>query len=430
MSERSIRSRIPRLRLPDYVERLLSTFEENGYEAYVVGGAVRDVLRGADHINDYDVTTNALPEETKKLFSGYMIYETGIKHGTVTVNVDGNMVEVTTFRTDGEYTDSRHPDKVTFTKNIEEDLARRDFTVNAMALALDGRLVDPFDGVYDIASGVIRAVGDPEKRFSEDALRIMRAYRFSAKLCYEIDEDTLLASQKCSKGLENISRERIGVEWNKLLTSTFCSKALLRMKKYGIFDVIFPKVAVEPDFLAKIETLPEEFCVRCAAFLKNVRIEELSTAADRICLKNSELAAIKAILEALSQIRDGAVEDTRLFAYEYGDRAYFAALIASREGSADLDFAREVNDALHGGLVIKSRSDVCAVGEDLINAGAYDRSLLSPIFSLIITKIVCGTLKNEKTAILNELPLILEEIDADRRCDPVSWRKMSKYRIK
>ncbi len=430
MSERSIRDRIPYIKLPAYVKKALEMFEDNGFEAYVVGGAVRDLLRGAEDINDYDITTNALPEETKKVFSGYMIYETGIKHGTVTVNLDGNMLEVTTFRTDGEYTDSRHPDKVTFTRNIVEDLARRDFTVNAMALSLDGTLVDPFGGVYDLADGVICAVGEPEKRFTEDALRIMRAFRFSAKLCYEIEENTLMATQKCANGLNNISRERIGVEWEKLLTSTFCARPLSYMKRYGILDVIFPSVDVDACFLPKIEQLPVSYCVRCAAFLKNVPPDAVASAAERICLKNVDLNVIRAVLAALSDIRSNNVRQINLFAYEYGVNAYYAALIAMLEGSASMDFCRELKKITERGLPIRSRSDLPVCGDDLILAGVPNRSWLSPAFSLIITKVVCGGLENEKTAILKELPSIVREIESDVTSDPVSWRKMRKYSIK
>lgn len=430
MSERSIRDRIPYIKLPKYVKKALKMFEDNGFEAYVVGGAVRDLLRGDEQINDYDITTNALPEETKSVFSGYMIYETGIKHGTVTVNVDGNLLEITTYRTDGEYTDSRHPDKVTFTRNIVEDLARRDFTVNAMALSLDGTLVDPFGGVYDLADGMIRAVGDPEKRFTEDALRIMRAYRFAAKLCYKIDEETLIATQKCAKGLENISRERIGVEWCKLLTSQFCARSLSYIKKCGILEVIFPGVEIATELPQRIEALANDYVLRSAFFFKSVSVNDLSRAAYNICPKNADLDQIRSVLNALSEIRGKSIEQTGLFVYEYGIHAYYAAIIAALEGSSERSFRDEVKKTMESGLPISSRLDLCVMGDDLIDCGVSERSLLSPIFSLIITKVVCGQLKNEKTAILNELPLILAEIELDRKSDPISWRKMDKYRIK
>ena len=429
MSESSIRNRIPYIKLPPYVKKALKMFEDNGFEAYVVGGAVRDLLREAESVNDYDITTNALPEQTKSVFSGYMIYETGIKHGTVTVNLDGNTLEITTFRTDGEYTDSRHPDKVTFTRNIVEDLARRDFTVNAMALSIDGMLVDPFGGVVDLANGVICAVGEPEKRFTEDALRIMRAFRFAAKLCYTIDEETLLATQKCAKGLQNISRERIGVEWEKLITSPFCARSLCYMKKYGIFDVIFPEVETDLKSLSRIEALPNKYTLRCAAFFKNIPAEKLSSAAYSICLKNSDRDGIELILRAYSELIANRKLDLRLFAYQYGIAAYDSSLIAFSEGAVDHHYPSHVKMSLQT-LTITTRTDLDVTGDDIINAGIADRSLISPIYSIIISKVVCGTLKNEKTAILNELPQILAEIESDRLFDSVGWRKMKKYSIK
>ena len=430
MSERTIRARLQEIELPQYVVRVLSIFEDNGYEAYVVGGAVRDLLRGEHNVNDYDVTTNALPEETKRLFSGYMIYETGIKHGTVTVNVDGNMVEITTYRTDGEYADSRHPDNVTFTRNIIEDLARRDFTVNAMALSLDGRLVDPFDGVYDLSNAILRAVGDPSKRFSEDALRIMRLYRFSAQLCFDIEKETLEATQKCAQGLNNISKERIVAEWEKLLTSVFCRKSLDYMYKYGIFDVIFPNVPVSRDLFDRIELMKAHYPWRSALLFKEVPLDELPVAIERICLKKSDFEEITGILTALNELRQNQMEHVNLFAYEYQKYAFFAATIAWMEGSAKFELWREIRYLLEGGLPITSRFGLCVYGGDLIRAGVPDRSWLSPIFSLIIRKVVCEELENERTAIYDELPKMIAEIEQDKRSAPDTWRKMRKYRIK
>ena len=172
--------------LPDNISFVLSRLEEAGYEAYLVGGCVRDPLIGRD-VSDYDVTTSALPSEVEEVFADLRVIETGIKHGTVTVLSDGEPVEITTFRTDGEYTDSRHPESVTFTRNIEDDLARRDFTVNSIAMSKDGRYVDPFGGRADIERRIIKCTGDPDKRFTEDALRIIRALRFASVLGFEID---------------------------------------------------------------------------------------------------------------------------------------------------------------------------------------------------------------------------------------------------
>ena len=169
---------------PEYLKKIINRIELSGHEAFIVGGALRDAMLGRE-VNDYDVTTSALPFEIAEIFSDLHVIETGLKHGTVTVVADGHPVEITTYRVDGDYKDSRHPDGVRFTKRIEDDLARRDFTVNAMAYNDRRGLVDLFFGKSDLENKIIRAVGDPVRRFDEDALRIMRAFRFSSKLCFD-----------------------------------------------------------------------------------------------------------------------------------------------------------------------------------------------------------------------------------------------------
>ena len=178
--------------IPEHARIVVDRLEYCGYEAYVVGGCVRDSLLGRTP-KDWDVCTNALPDEVLRVFRRFHVIKTGLKHGTVTVICDGESVEVTTFRSDGEYKDSRHPEKVTFTGNIAHDLSRRDFTVNAIAYNPREGLVDLFCGEDDIRKRLIRCVGDPEKRFEEDALRILRAFRFMSKLDFEIDGETYYA---------------------------------------------------------------------------------------------------------------------------------------------------------------------------------------------------------------------------------------------
>lgn len=204
------------IEIPQGAAWVLEQLRDAGYEAYVVGGCVRDSLlhRMPD---DWDITTSAKPEDTKRIFRRTV--DTGIQHGTVTVMVDRTGYEVTTYRIDGEYADGRHPEHVTFTANLLEDLKRRDFTINAMAYSPAEGLVDEFDGIGDINRRVIRAVGDPVQRFTEDALRMMRAIRFSAQLDYRIDEDTREGIRLLAPNLQKVSAERIRVELEKLLLS-------------------------------------------------------------------------------------------------------------------------------------------------------------------------------------------------------------------
>ena len=198
--------------VPIGIVNILHALREGGYQAYLVGGCVRDRLLGFEP-GDYDVCTSALPEEMKKCFGdGFRTYDSGIKHGTLTVLSGEDSAEVTTFRLDGGYTDGRHPDKVSFTRELAEDLSRRDFTVNAMALSAEGEIVDLFGGRADLTAGVIRAVGEPAVRFGEDALRILRALRFASRLGFEIEEKTSRALHECAHLLSLVSRERIAVE--------------------------------------------------------------------------------------------------------------------------------------------------------------------------------------------------------------------------
>ena len=206
-------------------EALLKRLEDAGFEAYYVGGCVRDHLMGRA-VHDVDITTNALPEQTAAVFEGYKVIPTGIRHGTVTVLAEGTPYEITTYRVDGSYSDSRRPDSVEFTPDIVQDLARRDFTMNAIAMDIRGNIVDPFGGRGDIEHALIRCVGEPEKRFTEDALRIMRGIRFASQLGFGIEEKTAQAIIDMRGRLSIISRERVREELDKLLCGKDCGKVL------------------------------------------------------------------------------------------------------------------------------------------------------------------------------------------------------------
>lgn len=218
--------------------KILNLLENAGYEAYLVGGCVRDSIMGRN-FHDTDITTNALPEEIINIFHEYKTIPTGVKHGTVTIIDDGIPYEITTYRIDGKYTDSRRPDSVNFTKSLREDLARRDFTINAIAMDSEGNICDYFGGTDDIEKHIIKCVGNPEKRFEEDALRIMRAIRFSAQLGFEIEHETAEAVHKMKNRLNNISKERIREELDKLICGKNCIDVL--MKYSDVIAVIIPE---------------------------------------------------------------------------------------------------------------------------------------------------------------------------------------------
>ena len=227
------------IHIPDEVKTAISTLAANGFEAYIVGGCVRDSLLGGNP-KDYDITTSAEPEEVEKIFGNFRVIETGIKHGTVTVLINKMPLEITTFRIDSDYSDNRHPENVTFTKSLEEDTARRDFTMNALAYNDERGICDFYGGTDDIKNKIIRCVGDADKRFGEDALRIMRAIRFSSVLGFEIEENTKRAVFKNKELLRNISSERIASELVKLLCGANVRKVL--MEYIDVLCVVIPEL--------------------------------------------------------------------------------------------------------------------------------------------------------------------------------------------
>lgn len=227
------------IKLPDDVRMILNRFHENGYEAFIVGGCVRDSLLG-DEPKDYDITTNALPTQVEQLFSDLKVVETGIRHGTVTVIINKEPYEITTYRTDVRYSDHRHPDEVRYALTLGEDLSRRDFTVNAMAYDEENGLIDSFNGVNDLNEGIIRCVGDPDTRFNEDALRILRCIRFASRYGFRIEENTESALFRNRELLRYVSVERIATEFNEIITSNKANEYLSRYRI--IFETVMPQL--------------------------------------------------------------------------------------------------------------------------------------------------------------------------------------------
>ncbi len=225
--------------LPNDVKMIIDRLQRNGYEAYAVGGCIRDSLLGIEP-KDYDICTSALPNKTVECFSDFKIAETGLKHGTVTVIVNGVGYEITTFRKDGKYTDYRHPDGVSFTSSICEDLRRRDFTVNAIAYNDNSGLIDPFDGLLDIEKHIIRAVGNSEERFNEDGLRILRCLRFASVYGFEIDEYTAMSAHMLKDNLSYVSVERIKSELDKLICGNECTRIMRDFS--DVLSVFIPEI--------------------------------------------------------------------------------------------------------------------------------------------------------------------------------------------
>lgn len=252
-----------RITLPNNLEMILDNLIQAGYEAYVVGGCVRDSLLQVKP-KDWDVTTSAHPEQVKQLFSRTV--DTGIQHGTVSVLFGKESYEITTYRIDGTYEDFRHPKEVSFTASLAEDLKRRDFTINAMAYNEEIGLVDLYQGVEDLAHKKIRCVGNPQERFQEDALRMMRAVRFSAQLGFQIEDDVLQTIKKLAPNIKNVSEERIRTELVKILDSTHPEQVKI-LSETGLMRFFLPEI----DFMMKDSALSAEAIMR----LKNIENKEL-----------------------------------------------------------------------------------------------------------------------------------------------------------
>ena len=303
------------IRMDEGAAELLDTLHRAGYAAYVVGGCVRDSLLGLTP-HDWDLCTSALPQQVMELFGAQRCIPTGLQHGTVTVKQSGALYEITTFRTEGTYTDGRHPDEVHFVPDVREDLARRDFTINAMAYNEKEGLVDPFGGQADLQSGIVRAVGVPRQRFTEDALRILRLYRFAARFGFAIDPPTAQAAQELCAHLDCVSVERIEEELAKLLSAP--APAAYLDKK--ILLVILPELSSEALAAAKpvVDACPagaENLPIRLAALLYSLGEDGIRRTLKRLRCSNA-LIEEAAVLVREARRRDGSF----LFGHEYGLR--------------------------------------------------------------------------------------------------------------
>ena len=311
--------------LPEYVTRVMAVLKNAGHRGYVVGGSLRDLLRGVTP-HDYDMTTDALPEEMLEIFRDFRVIPTGLKHGTLTVMSDGNPIELTTHRVDGAYTDSRHPESVSFTRKLEGDLSRRDFTVNAMAWNEETGLVDLFEGQADLQNAILRTVGDPDTRFSEDALRILRLFRFSAQLDFAIEENTLRGAARTASGLAKISVERVFNEITRLLEAPFAEKGLMALfaancENYAFFDTVMGVNAVNG-----IDQLPREAALRMAWLCPALTAEQAVVLGKRYHAPNAFGAALAAYTEGARAALPQSAYEARRFTTRYWH--YWKGIIA------------------------------------------------------------------------------------------------------
>lgn len=384
-----------KMRLPNSVKTVIDGLEQNGFCGYLVGGCVRDFLMGIEQ-HDYDLTTDALPEQIKACFDDRRVIETGIQHGTVTVIVDGEHIEVTTFRIDGDYTDNRHPTNVSFTPNLQEDLARRDFTVNAMAYGKEG-LQDFFGGQKDLRDKVIRCVGDPDRRFDEDALRILRAMRFASTLGFEIEENTARAIFEKEHLLENISFERKRDELGKLLCGRDAMRILLQFRR--VVEGVIPELTADKGAIDRrirqLESLPQLVRLRLAALLSPLGADIAVDVLSRFKTDNLTKRRICAAIEEQNTPLQTRAEVHRLI-YRVGfDAATDVAWLQGNAAARNMILQAKENEAP------VSLRQLAVNGEDLTNIGVPKGREVGELLEKLLLQVIDGTLPNEREALLN-----------------------------
>lgn len=387
---------------------ILETIEKAGYEAYFVGGSVRDTMLSKP-IHDVDIATSAYPEEIKKIFKRTV--DTGIEHGTVMILDHGTGYETTTFRTESTYTDFRRPDEVKFVRSLDEDLKRRDFTVNALALTKDGEVIDLFGGVQDMSAQVLRAVGKPEERFHEDALRMMRAVRFAAQLDFKIDDVTQKAIAENAPLLANIAVERTNVEFTKLMQGTSASYGLIEMIKSGLVNFMPGLANTDQDLAAYAELLqnaqPTDDNQAWSLLSFELGLSPKDTGEFLKLWKqpNDMIQTAKSVITLMNKLRLGDVSDWDL--YQTQDAITTAlATIRLSEVTANV----EDLSVRYQALPIKHKKELA------INGGELLKSLHltpGPLFGKILADlehlVVIGEQVNDKEALLQAAADIVEK---------------------
>ena len=383
------------IQMPAPVRFAMNALTRAGYQAYIVGGSVRDILLGKEP-HDYDITTSALPEEMLSLFSKERLLTNGMKHGTVTLIKYGTAVEMTTFRIDGEYSDGRHPDDIEFTGNLYEDVTRRDFTVNALCWNPEVGLIDYVEGEEDIERRVIRCVGDPDRRFSEDALRILRALRFSSALDFDIDPLTAQCALDYRENLHSIAVERILVELKKLLAGVRAEQILLQFRP--VFEVILPELSglsADRYMLAarRVSLTPPAPELRLAALLYGLEPEKVAECAQRLKFSKLHRRFIEAIGVNAARPLPSDRAGMRRMLGELGEEL-LAGLIELRHADmrAMCHLVIQQNDCV-------TFRQLAVSGEDVFSVGV-SRKKTGQCLEFLLNEVIEDRLPNEREALL------------------------------
>lgn len=394
--------------LPESARLALRMLHDGGYEAYIVGGCVRDYLRGAVP-SDIDITTSALPEEIKAVFAGFRTFDTGIRHGTVTVLIGRDTFEVTTYRVDGAYSDGRHPDGVTFSRSLREDAARRDFTVNAMAYCEETGVVDFFGGQADLAAGVLRCVGDPVTRFTEDSLRILRAMRFSATLGYRIEAQTSAAMMQCAPLMVRVSAERIWTELAKLLCGKNAPEVLAEY--LPVLSPALPELADSLPMAERIAQrcgrLPAEPSIRLAGLLYGSPEQKVAAAVTRLKTDNRTKNTVLALCADPGAPIPADRPAVRRLVGSLGPENALLWL-AVRWADTESEAVKAAEELCRS---VIQNGDCCRIASLEIDGG-----MLSPLhgaeigrmLQALLDEVIDGRLKNERGALLERAKALID----------------------
>ena len=391
-----------RIQLPYEVEWVIGKIRDAGYEAFAVGGCVRDTLLGRTP-EDWDVTTSARPEAVKAIFERTV--DTGLQHGTVTVLKNRKGYEVTTYRIDGEYHDGRHPDSVEFTPNLLEDLKRRDFTINAMAYSHETGIVDEFGGMEDLKAGIVRCVGRPEDRFTEDALRLLRALRFSAQLGFEIEESTYAAIKTIAPNLAKVSKERVQAELTKLLLSAHPERILL-LKETGLSAQIMPgfDAVFAPALFSKLSQLPAEKSLRWAGFLLCQSTKQAEAVLKGLKMDNETIGNVSRMIEGAKKTLPLEKPAVRRAMSRYTPYQLEGALkLKELMGSPDAEEIRRLREEIIRDGDCVSLKDLAVKGRDLLEAGVERGPMIGEILNHLFDLVLLYPEKNDRELLLKEV---------------------------
>lgn len=384
--------------IPDNVATALDILGRNGYSAYAVGGCVRDSLLG-NTPDDWDICTSALPEQTAECYTDYRVIPTGVKHGTITVIVE-KPLEITTFRIDGDYLDNRRPNEVLFTRKLEDDLCRRDFTVNAMALSADGKITDLYGGEDDLKAKLIRCVGCAETRFEEDALRIMRALRFASVLGFEIESETAKAIHSKKHLLRNIAAERIVKEFTKLL----CGNCTDILREYAeVIKIFLPIGDFSEGTLGFIKSSPADPLLRLSVLLAESSPEEAEEMLRKLKYDNRTLKHVTLMLSSAEITLSDSKPQVKRLINRFGEEAVSVADFHLYTGKITPELHASITETVDG---IIANGECCTLsklavkGSDIAALGIFPQNKIGKVLYSLLEKVMDGECENDKNSLI------------------------------